>query len=813
MPDTPPLPHWRRLPIGAEIDPAGGVHVRVWAPERQHVAVLLEECAGSAGDDDRPQQPVPARSDRAVPLTRDDHGYHAGYLPDAAPGSCYRFLLDDDPQPYPDPASRWQPQGPHGPSAVVDPSTYAWNDRNWRGIHREGQVLYELHVGTFTPNGTWAAAIEQLPALAELGVTTLEVLPIADFPGRFGWGYDGVNWFAPTSLYGTPDDFRRFVDAAHAAGLGVILDVVYNHLGPDGNFLSRFSPHYFNDRHHTDWGDAINFDGPLAGPVREYVLGNARYWITEFHLDGLRLDATQSIFDDSDPHVLAELADVVRAAAGDRSVLLVAENEPQRAWLAHPREQGGAGLDALWNEDFHHSARVAVTGSMEGYFGPYRGAPQEFVSAAKYGWLYQGQLYGWQGKRRGTPSFALDPAQLVNYIQNHDQVANTGLGVRLHQLTSPGRLRAVTAVLLLFPQTPMLFQGQEFAATSPFLYFADHKPELAALVARGRREFLSQFSNLAHPAAQAVLPAPDAPETFRRSKLDYGDRQRNQDVLALHRDLLRLRREDPVLSVHRAGAVDGAVLSAEAFVLRWFAEDGLDRLLVVNFGRTLTLDPDPEPLLAPPAGMRWETAWASEHPRYGGVATPPLDTESDGWHIPSECAVLLQPTRAPSRASRRRPGASAERAARLTGVAALDGPAQPSSAGGRTFFGRPPLPAGRGAFTAPRTRPSPRRAASRARRRSGRHAAAARGGSVPRRSGAAATDRRRSRVQGRGRWVAAARRTVVACAAAPRRRPRGPAVEPQRRRRRPVVLPGAAAPCRARLLRVPSPGRDHRYLL
>src|SRR5207302_8022588 len=306
--------------------------------------------------------------------------------------------------------------------------------------------------------GTLAAAQQHLPALAELGVTLVEVMPLADFPGRFGWGYDGVDLFAPTRLYGTPDDLRRFVDAAHAAGLGVILDVVYNHFGPDGNYLREFSDDYFTDRHDNEWGEAINYDGDNAGPVREFMAANAGYWIEEFHFDGLRLDATQQIFDRSNEHILAVIARRVRQAAGGRRTLLVAENEPQEVKLVRPPERGGYGLDMLWNDDYHHSALVVLSGHNEAYYGDYLGTPQEFVSAAKWGYLYQGQRYRWQKKRRGTPTFDLEPDRFVTFTQNHDQVANSGRGLRCAELTGPGRYRALTALLLLGPGTPMLFQ-------------------------------------------------------------------------------------------------------------------------------------------------------------------------------------------------------------------------------------------------------------------------------------------------------------------------------------------------------------------
>jgi maltooligosyltrehalose trehalohydrolase len=617
----------RRLPIGAEVQPGGGVHFRVWAPKRRTVEVVLEGGPGAGA---------------VVPLAREEGGYHAGFTPAAAAGTRYRFRLDGGDYFYPDPASRFQPDGPHGPSEVIDPSAFRWTDHDWPGVRLPGQVIYELHVGTFTEDGTWAAAERELPALADLGVTVVEVMPVADFPGRFGWGYDGVDLFAPHHLYGTPDDFRRFVDAAHRHGLGVILDVVYNHLGPDGNYLRQFADDYFTDRYDCEWGDAVNFDGPTAGPVREFFVANAGYWIDEFHLDGLRIDATQQIFDRSPDHVLAAIARRTREAAGRRSVLLVAENEPQHTKLARPPERGGYGLDALWNDDFHHTAMVALTDRNEAYYTDYLGAPQEFISAAKYGYLYQGQWYRWQRQRRGTPGLDLPPAAFVNFVQNHDQVANSGRGFRAHVLTSPGRLRAVTACLLLFPGTPMLFQGQEFAASSPFFYFADHHPELARAVAVGRTDFLRQFRSVATPEVQAVLPLPADSRTFERCKLDHAERQRHAEVYALYKDLLRLRRDDRVFRAQTPRGVDGAVLSEHAFVLRYFGDGGDDRLLVVNLGRDLHLNPAPEPLLAPPEGKVWAVRWSSEDLRYGGCGTAPLDTE-DNWRIPGAAAVVLAP--------------------------------------------------------------------------------------------------------------------------------------------------------------------------
>jgi maltooligosyltrehalose trehalohydrolase len=503
----------RRLPVGAEPLAGGGVSFRVWAPRAKRTFVVLEPDGAT------------------FELEAADDGYFSGDVAAAGTGTLYRYRLDDGPA-WPDPASRFQPQGPHGPSQVVDPDGFGWTDAEWRGVPAELRVLYEMHIGSFTREGTWDAARERLPVLADLGVTLLEVMPVAEFPGAFGWGYDGVNLFAPSRLYGGPDDFRRFIDAAHAQGLGVILDVVYNHLGPDGNYLGHFSDDYFTDRYETEWGEPFNFDGRDSRAVREYVLSNAEHWVREYHIDGFRLDATQAIFDaaSGSAHILAELTERVRAAAGGRALYLVGENEPQRVTNVLPAEAGGYGLDAIWNDDWHHSAIVALTGRNEAYYSDYLGAPQEFVSAAKHGFLYQGQHYTWQKQRRGTPALGLDAARFVAFLQNHDQVANSARGDRVHRLCSAAQLRAMTTLLLLGPATPLLFQGQEFAASSPFLYFADHAAPLAASVERGRRAFLAQFPSLAQAALQEEIPDATAWSTFERCILDHDEREAHAEV-------------------------------------------------------------------------------------------------------------------------------------------------------------------------------------------------------------------------------------------------------------------------------------------
>jgi maltooligosyltrehalose trehalohydrolase len=608
-----------------ELQPDGRAHARAWAPTHRTVEISLEAEA------------------TWQPLAPDRDGYFAGLLEGATVGARYWLRVDGGP-PRPDPVSRFQPDGPHGPSAIVDPSAFGWTDGGWAGVSPAGQVLYEMHVGTFTPEGTWRAAARELEALARLGITIVEMMPIAEFAGRFGWGYDGVNLYAPTRLYGTPDDLRAFIDRAHAVGIGVILDVVYNHLGPDGNYLGDFSGDYFTDKYKNDWGRAINFEGPR--PARDYFVENAVYWIDEFHFDGLRLDATQDLKDASPEHVMAELTRRARAAA-TRPIYVVAENEPQDTRIVRSPDRGGHGLDALWNDDFHHTAVVTLTGRREAYYHDYKGSSQELISCAKYGYLYQGQWYAWQKKRRGSPGLDLPGSAFIGYIENHDQVANSAFGRRLHQLSSPGRYRTITALLLLGPATPMLFQGQEFASSAPFLYFADHGPELRGPVMAGRREFLQQFANVSDPDVLNALPSPVAEATFERCRLDLSERERHVESMALHADLLALRRSDPVIARAGRHRVDGATIAPEAFVLRYFGGDDGDRLLVVNLGCDLELAQAPEPLLAPPAGACWRLQWSSESVRYGGNGTAPLHSDAE-WHIPGETAVLLIPDECPA---------------------------------------------------------------------------------------------------------------------------------------------------------------------
>jgi len=620
----------RCYPIGAEVIGENRTHFRVWAPKARELDVVVE------------YGPKSQRTPHL--LSPEQGGYYSGAL-DVGVDTRYWFRVNRGEKFYPDPASRFQPEGPHGPSCIIDPRQFQWTDSQWPGpapAGLKGQVIYEMHIGTFTKEGTWRAATQQLAELARIGITVVEMMPIADFPGKFGWGYDGVNLFAPSHLYGTPDDLRAFIDRAHSLGVAVILDVVYNHFGPDGNYLGIFSGDYLLREKENEWGDTINFDGANSGPVREFFITNGRYWIEEFHFDGFRFDATHAIRDRSTEYIIGAVGRAAREAAGSRSVILVAENDLQEAKMARVRSEGGDDLDGLWNDDFHHSAVVALTGRNEAYFSDYLGAPQEFISAAKYGFLYQGQARSWRKALRGTLAFGVAPEVFVCFIENHDQIPNTGPGRRLRFQTSPSRYRAMTGLLLLGPWTPLLFQGQEFGASGPFLFFADAgDSSVRDGTRRGRAELLAPFLALTEEETWKILPAPDDPEVFARCKLDFSEREKNRELYYLHVDLLKLRREDSRFRQQSSGGIDGALLGRLSFVLRYFSEANDDRLLLVNFGESQVLHPVSEPLLAPPSGHKWETLWTSDSPRYGGAGSIALATQEQ-WILPGESAVALR---------------------------------------------------------------------------------------------------------------------------------------------------------------------------
>jgi maltooligosyltrehalose trehalohydrolase len=597
-----------------------GVVFTVWAPRQQSVGIAIEGTAERQ-------------------MERFADGYFRLHVPGARAGQQYWFTVAEGR--CADPASRWQPDGVFGPSMVVDPAQFAWTDTQWPGAappHQ--QVIYEMHLGTFTLKGTWAAAQERLPQLAALGVTTIEVMPIAEFAGRFGWGYDGVFLFAPYHRYGTPDDARRFVDAAHAAGLAVILDVVYNHIGPVGSVLTNLSDTYFS-RHESEWGSGFNLDGPDSAPVRQFMRANVRLWIEDYHFDGLRFDAVHAIIDRSPEHIIDELTRCAREWAATRRLYLTAENEAQQVSFLTSDERGTRGVDGIWNEDWHHAAFVALTGRREAYFTDYSGSASEFASMARWNLLYQGQWYTWQNKRRGSDARDLPGSAFVCFLENHDQVANTGAGTRLPHVTDPALWRAMTALLLLGPAVPLLFQGQEQAVTAPFIYFADHEGDLAEAVRVGREEFLSQFPSLRDPEFRRRMPAPSSEDAYRQCQIDWQQTPDGVNAWRLHTDLLALRRNDSVIA--RAGTREVAIASSAptptVITLRYRREDE-ERLILVNLGALTTLGMN-DPLFAAPAGQEWTLVWCSEHVDYGGNGM--VDSVGEGpWTLQAHRAWLLR---------------------------------------------------------------------------------------------------------------------------------------------------------------------------
>jgi len=613
-----------QLPLGATVLPEG-VRFAVWAPRATRVDVVVDGAGASAGH----------------PLAADADGVWSGTMPNLQAGARYRYRLDGDAA-FPDPYSRFQPEGVHGASEVIDPARFRWTDGGWPGLLAEGLVIYELHVGTMTPEGTFDALIRQLPALKRLGVTAIELMPVAECPGRWNWGYDGVDLFAPSHNYGRPDDLKRLANAAHRAGLGVLLDVVYNHLGPDGNYLRMFSDDYFTDRHTTLWGDALNYDGPNNRFVRDYVIDNACYWLAEYHIDGLRLDATDAIIDESPTHLLAELGDRARAAAG-RPVVLFAEEARNDVRTIRRRDQDGYGITGVWADDFHHAMRVFLTGEREGYYTSYQGTLPEIATALEQGFIFQGQPSEGDGTPRGTEVTDEPATAFVFCIQNHDQIGNRAYGERLHHDIDVERYHAASALLLLAPETPLLFMGQEFRASASFMFFTDHQPELGRLVTAGRREEFKGFRAFADQHLRAAIPDPQAEETFIRSKLDLGERRVNAATLRLYRDLLALRHADPVLKVQDRTCTQAVDAGAEILALhRWHGVD--HRLVVANFGPSVGIRIADQPVLADLSLDRPKLLLSTADRRYDGAGQP-AELRGEGAdrriEVPARCAVLF----------------------------------------------------------------------------------------------------------------------------------------------------------------------------
>ncbi len=549
---------------------ADGVRFRLWAPALAAVRVVLD-----------PAGP----GERIHALTAGDDGWHEALVAEAGPGT--RYLFDIEGLRVPDPASRFQPDDALGPSEVVDTAAFARRARSWRGRPWAEAVFYELHVGTFTPTGDYAGLATKLDHLVETGVTAIELMPVADFPGTRNWGYDGVLPFAPDGAYGRPEDLARLIDAAHAKGLMVFLDVVYNHFGPEGNFLGAYAPAFFTDDWHTPWGQAIDFRRP---EVRRFFVENALFWLETYGFDGLRLDAVHAIADPSRPDVLTELAALVRAElAPHRHVHLVLENDANEARrLARGVTGAVHGYDAQWNDDVHHIVHHLLTGEADGYYADYTADPVgKLARALAEGFIYQGEPSVFRdGERRGEPSGQLPPTAFVGFAQNHDQVGNRAFGERLSVLAEPAPLAAMRAILLLAPAPPLLFMGEEWGATTPFLFFTDFHDELADAVREGRRREFARFPAFADPQARARIPDPNAVDTFTRSKLDWEEAAGAAGVAALAatRRLLDLRRREivPLLAELVGAEVAGA--GERAFTVRWRDGAGPRLQLAVNLG-------------------------------------------------------------------------------------------------------------------------------------------------------------------------------------------------------------------------------------
>jgi maltooligosyltrehalose trehalohydrolase len=560
---------FHRLPAGAEIEPDRGVRFRVWAPAAEILALSIEG------------------SDRTIPFLSKPGGWHELVTAQAKVGTLYRLQLPDG-MLVPDPASRFQPHDVHGPSEVIDPSAYQWKDLGWRGRPWSDAVLYEMHVGAFTEEGTFLAAIEKLDHLVQLGVTAIEIMPVADFPGKRNWGYDGVLLFAPDSSYGRPEDFKALIEAAHLRGLMVILDVVYNHFGPDGNFLPSYAPQIFTDHHKTPWGDAVNYDSEGSEVVREFIIHNALYWIEEFNLDGLRLDAVHAIKDDSPKHLLDELAERVRAAESPRPVHLLLENEDNQAFRLSRDERGEpTSFTAQWNDDMHHVLHTAATLESNGYYGDYKDDTDKLGRALAEGFAFQGEVMQARNAPRGEPSAHLPPGAFVAFMQNHDQIGNRAFGERINAIASPEAVHAIAAVYLLLPQTPMLFMGEEWGSSQPFPFFCDFDGELGELVRNGRREEFANFPEFQNPEQRERIPDPLADATFQSAKLDWGQSKEevHTEWLEWYRRILQVRKTSVIPHVREMEGYSGLfeVIGEGAVVVRfWNADSSRQLVLAAN---------------------------------------------------------------------------------------------------------------------------------------------------------------------------------------------------------------------------------------
>ena len=570
-----------QMPFGAELG-ADGVRFRLWAPDAKEVALCVDTGAG----------------EQILPLDRDAAGWCELTLPDAGAGTRYRYQIDGDLK-VPDPVSRYQPDDVHGASEVIDPAAYVWKTPDWQGRPWEEAVFYELHVGTFSPEGTFRGVIDRLGYLKDLGITAVELMPVNDFPGARDWGYDGVKLYAPDSIYGRPDDLKALVDAVHAEGMMIFLDVVYNHFGPEGNYLHAYARRFFNPEKHTPWGAAINFDAEDSRVVRDFFINNTLYWLDEYRFDGLRFDAVHAIEDASSPDFLTELAETVHARIPkERHVHLVLENDKNESrYLGRDGTLTPRHYVAQWNDDVHHAYHALVTGESGGYYKDYADAPGKHLARClTEGFAYQGDPSPFRdGEIRGEPSANLPATAFVAFIQNHDQVGNRAFGERINALATAEALRAATVILCLAPAPPMLFMGQEWASARPFQFFCNLGPDLEEPVREGRRREFASFPEFSDPEARARIPDPNAPETFENSMLDWDARDTgaHAEMLALHRELLTLRARELAPRLRKMpGGGTVAWREGAAMKLVWPLGDGSNLTLIANMAEQPAAAPD-----------------------------------------------------------------------------------------------------------------------------------------------------------------------------------------------------------------------------
>jgi maltooligosyltrehalose trehalohydrolase len=573
-----------------------------------------------------------ARGEYRMPQPQD--GVAELLVPRAAAGDRYSYRLNGG-GPRPDPASRFQPEGVHGPSEVVDPAAYQWSDDDWLGPLVRDLVVYELHVGTFTSSGTFLEARDRLDDLRDLGITAIELMPIADFPGRRNWGYDGVALYAPSRAYGRPDDLRALVNRAHTLGLAVLLDVVYNHLGPEGAYLPEFNPPHLTDRHETPWGQAVNLDGPRGDLVRRFLIDSALHWIREYHIDGLRLDATHALIDGRARHFVRELSDAVHEEAArvtverrscrpgeHRRVILLAEDERNLSDIVARAGDSAWRMDGVWADDFHHVVRRLVCGDSHGYYADYVGTTAELARTIRQGWLYCGERSRHRQRARGTDPSGVPMCRFLICVQNHDQIGNRAFGERLHHQTDAATWRAVSTVLLTAPMTPLLFMGQEWAASTPFLFFTDLEPALGSLVTEGRRREFRAFPQFQHVEARDRIPDPQADSTFEASRLRWSERQlpRHAGVLALYRALLELRRTIPALGGSSSLSGEAVAPDAQTLIVRRACGPSVCWIVTCLRGSSrVSLD---DVAFVPGEASAWEVVLTTEDPRYAEDPNP-----------------------------------------------------------------------------------------------------------------------------------------------------------------------------------------------